>query len=329
MKHLLREKASTLPCLPGVYLMKDSQGSVIYVGKSKELRKRVGSYFGSDKGHSPKVKRLVRHIKSFDYEVVDTEFEALLRECELIKTLKPIYNRLLKEDKKYCYLVVCPENPLPRAEIAYEKGKEGLYFGPYDRKQGLVEAVQALNTYYQWPTCKEVLPKEGCLSFLSGKCIGCCDPQIREEQVPLRLERMIDFLKGGNEEPLFFCEKKMQEAALNLAFEKANFYKNNLSSLKALRFRKEAVAYSLSHQKGLLFMPKPTGGIKVYGLQGTTVLFSNEVEKEEVTSSLKDQLLQEATEPRVSLRKEEVDAAYIVYSYIQGKGDSTYIPIEE
>ncbi|PHV72233.1 hypothetical protein CS063_01795 [Sporanaerobium hydrogeniformans] len=329
MKQTLKEKAKTLPDLPGVYLMKDSEGTVIYVGKSKQLRRRVSSYFGSDKGQSSKVKKLVRHIKSIEYEVVDTELDALLRECTLIKELKPIYNRLLKEDKKYCYIVVNKEEALPRARLAYEKGKEGIYFGPYDRKQSLEEAIEAINLYYGWPTCKEVVEKEGCLSFLRGRCLGFCEQEVARQVLASHLQDMFDFLRGKHQKVLNFYKMKMEKAANQLEFEEAAQYRNIIGSLKALNFKKEAIAYGLSRQKGLLFVPKPLGGIKVYGLLGTTILFTEHVFRKEVTSFLREKLQQNTTKPRKQFTKQEIDEVYIIYSYLRNTDKCTYISWKE
>lgn len=136
----LKEKVKKLPSSPGVYLMKDSLNNVIYVGKSKNLKSRVGSYFINSKSHSPKILKLVQNLKDFEYKITDTEFEAFLLECELIKKIKPAYNRLMKNPKSYSYIKIVLNEKYPNIEISHESNEESnemdgnIYFGPYSRK---------------------------------------------------------------------------------------------------------------------------------------------------------------------------------------------------
>lgn len=132
----LKEKVKKLPSSPGVYLMKDSLNNVIYVGKSKNLKNRVGSYFINSKSHSPKILKLVQNLKDFEYKITDTEFEAFLLECELIKKIKPAYNRLMKNPKSYSYIKIILNEKYPSIEISHESNETdgNIYFGPYSRK---------------------------------------------------------------------------------------------------------------------------------------------------------------------------------------------------
>ena len=153
----LREQAMALPRLPGVYIMKDSQNTIIYIGKAKALKNRVSQYFGSDSGHSDKVRKMVSKVDRFEYIVTDSEFEALVLECSLIKQYSPKYNILLKDDKGYRYIRISPP-PYPRITVALQKPDDGArYIGPYISGFVVKEAVDEVNRLFQLPPAAEPL----------------------------------------------------------------------------------------------------------------------------------------------------------------------------
>lgn len=329
MINKFKNELKDLPALPGVYLMKDQEHTIIYVGKSKNLKRRVSSYFGESTHHSPKVKRMVRHIKSFDYVVTDTELDALLLECRLIKELRPIYNRLLKDDQKYRYIYISTESTLPRARVAYDKGDDGEYFGPYNITRQLEIAAEAINAYFKLPVCEGKMKKEGCLTFLRKQCLGPCEGDQKREIYNENIKRAIDFLRGNNHAIIDYYEEEMKRAAQNLDFEKASMYRDYGSVLKMLGFREEAIAFSLSNQKGIAFISRPEGGVKCYGLLGTQVIFTTYLERKQISSELLRNFNANKTSPRTQLSKEEVDEAHIMYSYIMSQADCEYEVLDE
>ncbi len=340
----LQQQAKLLPNLPGVYMMRDSLGNIIYVGKSKELKKRVSSYFGKRvKDERHKVKRMVAHIDRFDYEVTDTELDALLLECKMIKALKPIYNSLLKNDKRYRFIVINKNAELPRAEVAYEKGEEGEYFGPYDIPYRLMSGVEAINSYYRLPTCKKRDQRKDCLSYRMKRCIGPCEEEhhiLIEYQE--RLEGVISFLEGKDMCILDYYREQMQIAAQTLDFEKAVQYRDYMSVLKMLGFRKEAIQFSLDNRKGIAVVKMPIGGFKLYLLAGTQVVYTKcfeeiinplpQKQKQEILKEILEashNCFQKYSQSRQYLEKEEVDEVMITYYYLKTKLDSYYEVFED
>ena len=156
----LRKKANTLPMEPGVYLMRDRRGEIIYVGKAKKLKNRVTSYFRGVEHHLPKVYRMVEQVQDFDYIVTDSEFEALVLECSLIKLHSPKYNILLKDDKGYHYVCVTKE-PYPRIKLAMQKADDGNeYIGPFVSSMVVKQTVEEANRVFLLPTCRRKLPED-------------------------------------------------------------------------------------------------------------------------------------------------------------------------
>lgn len=153
----LKEKVSTLTMMPGVYLMKDNSGKIIYVGKAKALKNRVSSYFRENAGHNEKVRQMVLHVHDFDYIVTDSEFEALVLECSLIKQYNPKYNILLKDGKGYHYIKVSGE-PFPRITAEKMKSEDGHLLGPYTSSFVVRQAVDEANKIFQLPTCHRKFP---------------------------------------------------------------------------------------------------------------------------------------------------------------------------
>ncbi|WP_069999733.1 GIY-YIG nuclease family protein [Cellulosilyticum sp. I15G10I2] len=340
----LQQKAKLLPSLPGIYMMRDSLGNIIYVGKSKALKKRVSSYFGKTiKDEKHKMKRMVASIVSFDYQETDTELDALLLECKLIKELKPIYNSLLKNDKRYRFIEINREAELPRVNVAFEKGDVGEYFGPYDIPYRLNIGVEAINSYYKLPLCKKRVQKKECLAYRMKRCIGPC----QEEKAILidyesRLQEAAHFLEGKDLEILTYYEEKMQMASERLEFEKAVQYREYIAVLKMLGYRKEAIGFSLDNRRGIALVKIPRGGFKLYLLRGTQIVYTRcfeeiaaPVQKEHKQILQKaileagDKYFKQRLQSKKHLEKGEVDEAMITYYYLKTKRESCYEVIEE
>ena len=216
-----------LPSKPGVYLMKNSLGEVIYVGKAKILKNRVKSYFQNSKNHSEKVRVMVKHIAEFEYIVTDSEMEALILECNLIKKYSPRYNILLKDDKFYPFIKITINDDFPRVFVTRNYSKDGSkYFGPYTNGTAVYETINLINKIFPLRTCK-LLIKEGgepvrpCLNYHIKKCFGPCGGYINKEEYGKMIKDVIDILSGKDTTVLKVLQSEMEEASMNLEFEKA------------------------------------------------------------------------------------------------------------
>lgn len=330
LKHKLKDKAQSLPLLPGVYLMEDAWGNIIYVGKSKALKNRVSTYFGGSKKPS-KVERMVRGIHDFSVQQTDTELDALILECRLIKKYRPIYNRLLKQDHRYRYLFLNPEEQRPRLRLVREQTHKGIYFGPYDKKQGLFEAVEALNEYYELPDCKDYDTQESCLTYKRQKCLGPCKSLFAEEVFKKRLQAVCLFLQGEDEGIIKAYEKEMAKAVERLAFEEAALLKEKWQALKSLHFKKEAMDFACSNQITLLLLECPAGGKKLSLWIGATMIWSKVMKRqpkgknlERMIQGMKNALLEIEVTPIESITKEAMDEIQIVYSLFKKQTPKTY-----
>ena len=229
-----------LPSKPGVYLMKNSLGEVIYVGKAKILKNRVKSYFQNSKNHSEKVRVMVKHIAEFEYIVTDSEMEALILECNLIKKYSPRYNILLKDDKFYPFIKITINDDFPRVFVTRNYSKDGSkYFGPYTNGTAVYETINLINKIFPLRTCK-LLIKEGgekvrpCLNYHIKKCFGPCGGYIKKVEYCKMIKDVIYILSGRDTTVLKVLQSEMEEASLNLEFEKAADLRDKIIAIKAI-----------------------------------------------------------------------------------------------
>lgn len=229
-----------LPSKPGVYLMKNSLGEVIYVGKAKILKNRVKSYFQNSKNNSEKVRVMVKHIAEFEYIVTDSEMEALILECNLIKKYSPRYNILLKDDKFYPFIKITVNDDFPRVFVTRNYSKDGSkYFGPYTNGTAVYETINLINKIFPLRTCK-LLIKEGgetvrpCLNYHIKKCFGPCGGYISKEEYGKMINDVIDILSGKDTTVLKVLQSEMEEASMNLEFEKAADLRDKILAIKAI-----------------------------------------------------------------------------------------------
>ncbi len=241
----LRKKAGDLPLSPGVYLMRDKKGRIIYVGKAKKLKNRVSSYFRGIEHHTPKVAAMVSHVADFDTIVAGSEYEALVLECSLIKQHTPKYNIKLKDAKGFTYIRISKE-PFPRITVEKSKEKEGEYLGPYMSWSAAAEAVDLACRIFMLPTCHREFPKSfgkqrPCLNHHLGRCCGLCKGEISQEAYAERFQDALRLLKGGGREVADELEKKMLRASENLEFELAASYRDRLLGIKKMKERQSVL----------------------------------------------------------------------------------------
>ncbi|WP_172368963.1 excinuclease ABC subunit UvrC [Sporosarcina jiandibaonis] len=229
MKDYLKEKLAILPDHPGCYLMKDRQGTVIYVGKAKVLKQRVRSYFTGS--HDGKTQRLVAEIVDFETIITSSDIEALILELNLIKQYDPKYNVMLKDDKSYPYLKITAERH-PKLVITrrVKKGK-GKYFGPYPNAFAATETKKLLDRIYPYRKC-EVLPNRACLYYHLGQCLAPCINEVEEETYKEMILNITRFLNGGYKEVKKELTVKMNAAAESLEFERAKEYRDQITNIE-------------------------------------------------------------------------------------------------
>lgn len=223
----IREKLKLLTTKPGCYLMKNENDIIIYVGKAKNLKRRVSSYF--NKSHTGKTKALVENIKDFEYIVTESEVESLLLEINLIKKYSPKYNILLKDNKSYPYIEITNDK-YPRLIISRPrkiKGHKGKLFGPYPNANAARKTVQLLNRIYPFRKCHNV-DKKVCLYYHIGECLGYCEKKVSQDELNKMIKEVTSFLKGNFDEVKLKLKKLMNEASDNLNFERAIEYKEML-----------------------------------------------------------------------------------------------------
>lgn len=235
----IQEHLKTLPASPGVYIMKDKFGNVIYVGKAVSLKNRVRQYFQSSKNHSDKVRSMVKNIFSFEYIMTDSELEALILECNLIKKYKPKYNILLRDDKTYPYIKVTVNEDYPRVlkvrRILKDKAK---YFGPYSNVSAVNDTIDIIRNIYPIRTCNIDMDKaiksgmRPCLNYHIKKCIGPCTGMVSKKEYMNMIDEILLFLSGKEDKLVEVLEKKMKAASMALDFEEAASYRDKISSLK-------------------------------------------------------------------------------------------------
>jgi excinuclease ABC subunit C len=228
---LLQKKLSLLPNNPGVYLMKNTAGDVIYVGKAKVLKNRVRSYFTGS--HDQKTQKLISEIVDFEYILTSSEVEALLLECNLIKKYNPHYNIMLRDDKSYPYILITSEKH-PRIIMTRKVNKKiGKYFGPYPNATAAKETARLLNRLLPLRKCKRI-PAKPCLYYHIEQCLGPCIREIKPEEYEDLLDKAGIFLRGNQKSILNWLEKKMKKAAESLQFEAAREYRDLITDLQKI-----------------------------------------------------------------------------------------------
>lgn len=236
----LREKANRLPTEPGVYLMKDEGGNIIYVGKAKALKNRVTTYFRHNSQHTPKTLKLVSKIYDFDFIVTKSELDALVLECSLIKLHQPKYNILLKDDKGYNYIKIS-HGAFPRISYSLNTDdKNADYIGPFTSGFTVKQAVEEANSLFMLPTCRKIFPRDfkkerPCLNHHIKRCMGVCEGKISSEEYKKIVDEAVRYLKNGSKASVEELTAEMEQAAENLEFERAARLRDRIAALSRLK----------------------------------------------------------------------------------------------
>lgn len=257
MKFDFEEELKKLPAKPGVYIMRDDNDTILYVGKAVSLRSRVRSYFRANIGRGPAIDRMVSLIARFEYIMTDSELEALVLENNLIKEHSPKYNTLLKDDKTYPYIKVTVADEYPRILFSREMKKDrSKYFGPYTSAAAVKDTIELLNKLYQLRTCNRSLPRDigndrPCLNYHIKQCMAPCQGCISKEQYRRQVEGALEFLNGNYNSLLKDLESKMQAAAQAMEFEEAAKYRDLYNSVKSVS-QKQKINESAGENKDII-----------------------------------------------------------------------------
>lgn len=236
----IQEELKKLPGKPGVYLMHDEKDAIIYVGKAISLKNRVRQYFQSSRNKGAKIEQMVTHISRFEYIVTDSELEALVLECNLIKEHRPKYNTMLMDDKTYPFIKVTVNEPFPRVMMARRMKKDkAKYFGPYTSAGAVKDTIELIRKLYHIRSCNRSLPKDigkerPCLNYHIHQCHAPCQGYISREEYRKSIDEVVRFLNGNYDPILKELEEKMLDASENLEFEKAIEYRELLASVQKI-----------------------------------------------------------------------------------------------
>ena len=247
----IEEELKKLPSQPGVYIMHDAKDEIIYVGKAISLKNRVRQYFQSSRGKTAKIQQMVSRIARFEYIVTDSELEALVLECNLIKEHQPRYNTMLKDDKAYPYIRVTVGEDFPRVQFARTMKKDrSRYFGPYTSAGAVKDTIDLIHKLYKVRTCSRLLPRDigkdrPCLNYHIRQCDAPCQGYIGKEEYAEHIRQVLEFLNGHYDNLLKRLEKQMMEAAEKMEYEKAAEYRDLLSSVKKVAQKQKITSSSM------------------------------------------------------------------------------------
>ena len=242
MQSKIQEQLKLLPTNPGVYLMKNEQAKIIYVGKAINLKNRVKSYFQSSKNHSPKVKSMVEKISDFEYIITANEIEALILECNLIKKYRPKYNISLRDDKTYPYIKVTLNEDYPTVSITRKIFKDGAkYFGPYTSAGAVHEVLNLLKKLFQIRSCRQMNTKRPCLEFHIKRCLAPCTGRVAKSEYREMIKSLCLFLEGRNEVVLKELTSRMQIAAENFQFELAAKLRDQVLAIEKISAKQNII----------------------------------------------------------------------------------------
>lgn len=340
----IQEQLKKLPDSPGVYIMKDARQDIIYIGKAKVLKNRVRQYFQSSKNHPPKVKAMVANIAEFEYIVTDSELEALVLECNLIKKHKPRYNILLKDDKSYPYIKVTTNEEYPRILMTRKIEKDGAkYFGPYSSSTTVRETIDLVKKIFTIRTCNRQLPRDigkqrPCLNYYIKQCLAPCQGYISQEAYRQIIKDVCSFLNGKHEALIEKLLRDMQMASENLNFERAAKIRDQINSIKQTSEKQKIISSSLEDQDVIAFAQGADQtcvqvfcirGGKLIGREHFVLDETSTVEQKEMLSSFIKQFYNNTRfVPKELILQIDIDEAAVIESWLTEKrGSRVYIRV--
>jgi len=334
----LEDKLKNLPENPGVYIMKDKNDEIIYVGKAVNLKNRVRSYFQSSRNQSPKVAAMVERIENLEYIITDSELEALILECNLIKKHRPKYNVMLKDDKHYPYIKITMSEDYPRLLTVRDIKKDGAkYFGPYTDVGAVNKTLEVLKSLFPIRTCSKNIEKmigkeRPCLNYHIKKCIAPCRGDVSKEEYMELIDSIIMVLDGKQEEVLKELEEKMHQAAENLDFERAAEIRDKMNSLVKIGEKQKIISSAMVDQDAIAFaLDQGQSCIQVFFIRGGKLIGREHFliediklsDSKEILSSFIKQFYNEGTViPKEIILQEEIDEINIIEQWLSSKRGS-------
>ena len=342
----LEEELKKLPAKPGVYIMHDNIGTIIYVGKAISLKNRVRQYFQSSRNHTPKIQKMVSHISYFEYIITDSELEALVLECNLIKEHRPKYNTMLRDDKTYPYIRVTVGEDFPRVLFSRQQKKDrSRYFGPYTSAGAVKDTIELINKLYQLRTCNRNLPKDigkdrPCLNYHIHQCNAPCQGYISKEEYRQRVDAAVEFLNGNYAPILKSLQEKMMAASEEMQFEMAIEYRDLLNSVKQIA-QKQKITHNDGEDKDIIALAADDRDAvvqvffirdgKLIGRDHFYVKIGNEDTKEQILTTFVKQFYSGTPFiPREIMLPEEIDDHEVLAEWLgEKRGGKVYIRIPQ
>ena len=320
----LKEKINSFPKTPGIYMMKDKDGNIIYVGKSKKLQERIRSYFVNSKSHSRKVQRMVKNIYDIEIKTTDTELDALLLECEMIKKIRPIYNKLMKNHENYSYFKIDKNIDYPYIQVVDEIDDDNLYFGPYTIGRKLENIKEIIEKAYKTRSCKRMTK---CFKYDLGKCVGPCRDIISKDDYNNIINNIISDLNLETKNIVKILEDNMKSEINKLNFEKAANIKEDIDSVNIL-FNRQDIINNITKNESILAWINLDGNYKIYVIQNGKLIKSEIIKCIEFDNLDKEKYYKEnkvKSEENKIIDKFDIDFINIIYSYIRYNKDIKYI----
>jgi excinuclease ABC subunit C len=332
----LNDKVKNLPPSSGIYLMKDARGQIIYVGKAKNLKNRVRSYFQNSKSHPQKIIKLKANLEDFDYILTDTEFEAFMLECKFIKEIKPLFNRMMKSPQSYIYIRIRLDPGYQRIEICNRPDNpNSLHFGPFTSKHTVEKALQGINEFYKISCSTSSNKNTPCLNYSLGLCLGMCLGGAALDQYNDCINEIIRLLQGKDTGLLEEIEQRMIEASERLEFEEALKYRVTLEVIQSLLNKEKVIEFTESNKNLVVIESLTDSNFKLFLINKNNILFSEKYSSSEVSSVheiIKNNILTTFKVKDVSsfkkVSRNEIDSAQIIYRYLKGS-NCRYITITE
>jgi excinuclease ABC subunit C len=324
----IKEKIKTLPSSPGVYLMRDSLESIIYVGKSKNLRSRVSSYFQSSKHHSPKVVKLVKNIKNFDFLLTDTEFESYILECNLIKDIKPPYNRMMKNPSSYIYIKITGDYSKIETSDVASISDGNFYFGPFTSKNTVERALQGIKECLKIQCSNNFQSHSPCLNYSLGLCIGMCFDKSAKIKYLKIVDEIIDLLNGKDLTILNKMRLIMQQSAEKLDFDTAIKYRDYITTVNSIIKKEKIRAFSKDNKNISLLEYIDKNTFKFFLINGSKIIFAKKYEVlsyeiENLILDLRNTTLDIFSNTKlkhpIEIGRNDIDESQIIYSYLKTK----------
>ena len=333
----IQEHLKQLPSEPGVYLMKDKFNNIIYVGKAKVLKNRVRQYFQSSKNHSSKVKSMVKNIDRFEYIITDSELEALILECNLIKKYKPKYNVLLRDDKTYPYIKVTTNEDFPRVlkvrKVIKDKAK---YFGPYTNTTAVNDTLDIIKSIYPIRTCNIDIEKaiktnmRPCLNLHIKRCVGPCTGNITKEEYNKMIEEILLFLSGKEEKLINILKEKMSKCAMDFNFEEAAVYRDKIKSLEDMMEKQKIDASTSDLNQDIIAMARAhdEACVQVFFVRNGKIVGREHFILEGVMDSTRESILgsfvkqfymEQEYIPKEIIIEDEIEDSFILEEWLSAK----------